>query len=84
MPAGNQTLQDILAHLLVEMFIGDVVSLVMKKFSGDIEARCRDEDPQLKEEGMRQRQALKEWLKLTYPLLMDAEQATIYRKVRQR
>ena len=33
---------------------------------------------------MRQRQALKEWLKLTYPLSMDAEQATIYRKVRQR
>ena len=84
MPAGTQTLQDILAHLLVEMLIRDVVSLVTKKFSGDIGARYRDEDPQLKEEGTRQRQALKEWLKLTYPLSMDAEQATIYRKVRQR
>ena len=84
MPAGNQTLQDILAHLLVEMFIGDVVSLVTKKFSSDIEARCHDEDPQVKQEGMRQRQALKEWLKLTYPLSMDAEQVTLRTKVRQR
>lgn len=84
MPAGNQTLQDILAHLLVEMFIGDVMSLVKKTFSSDIEARCHDEDQEVQKEAMRQRQALIEWSKFHYPLSLETETAILWTKVRQR
>ena len=66
------------------MFIGDVVALVKKTFSSDIEARCHDEDMQVQQEAMRQRQALAEWSKLNYPLSMETESVILLTKARQR
>ena len=77
MPAGDQALQDMLAHILVDLLIGDVTSLVMMTFFRNIEARSKDEDPKVAKLGKRQEQALKAWLLLKYPLAMNEEFATI-------
>jgi hypothetical protein len=62
---------------LVELFVGDTVSLVRKAFWKGIEARCQDEDPAVALLGNKEKQAYTEWAKLRYPLSMDAEQVTL-------
>lgn len=71
MPVGRTTTKDMLAYVLVEMFIGDVTSLVWKSFGGDIEAHCQHEDPAAQRLGKDQKMAYAAWLALPYPLAMN-------------
>jgi len=75
--AGRLALQDALAHILVELFIGDVVSLVWKGFGGGIAAQCQHEDPKVAYLGEKKMQAYSKWSELPHPLAMDAELATL-------
>lgn len=77
MPAGKQKLQDVLACILVELFIGDVVSLVWKKFGDDIELWCKDEDPAVARLGKKRKKAYLEWSKVQHPLAMGSEYVTL-------
>ena len=76
-PVGSQTLQDSLAYVLVELFIGDVVSLVWNAFGDIIEAESQHEDPRVMRSGRKKKDAYSKWSKLQYPLAMDAELVTL-------
>jgi len=76
-PAGGQTLQDSLAYVLVELFIGDVVSLVWKTFGDAIEAECQNDDPRVMRSGKKKKKAYSSWSTQRYPLAMDAELVTL-------
>jgi hypothetical protein len=76
MPTGSQRLEDMLAYLVVETFIGDAISLVWKKFGNDIEVQCRDEDSAAV--GKKRKLAYKEWSKLEYPLSKTAETVQLW------
>ena len=75
--AGRLVLQDALAHILVELFIGDMVSLVWKGFGGGIAAQRQHEDPKVAYLGEKKMQAYSKWSELPHPLAMDAELATL-------
>ena len=72
MPASCRATKDILAYVLVEMFVGDVTSLVWKGFGRKIEARCQNEDPAIQRLGREQKEAYAEWLALKHPLARNA------------
>ena len=84
MPAGDQALQDMLAHILVDLLIGDVAALVSTTFWSKIEAQSKDEDLEAARSGKWQKAALKAWLKLKYPLAMGEEFATVLGKAERR
>jgi hypothetical protein len=66
-----------LAYLLIELFLSDVVTLVWKTFGGEIEAQSNDENKSIARTGKARMAAYKKWSNLTYPLAFDAETVRI-------
>ena len=77
MLAEDQVSQDMLAYILVDLLIGNVMSPVVMIFFRNIEVWSKDKDPKVAKLGKQQEQALKVWLMLKYPLVMNEEFATI-------
>lgn len=73
MPSTLRSLEDMLAYLLIELFLGDVITYVWKSFGNAIEAQCDDEDPRISRKGKARMKAYKRWSNLTYPLGFDGE-----------
>ena len=83
MPVSYRTTTDVLAYILVEMFIGDITSLVWKSLGGKIEARCQNEDPAIQRLGKGQKKAYAEWLALKHPLAMNTTRSRAGRQNRR-
>lgn len=73
MPSTLQSLEDMVVYLLVNLFLGDVITFVWKSFGNVIEAQCNNEDPHISRKGKAWMKAYKRWLNLTYPLLFNGE-----------
>ena len=70
-------MQDSLAYVLVELFIGDMVSLVWKTFGDVIEAECQNDNLQVMRSEKKKKKAYSSWSTQRYLLAMDAELGTL-------